>query len=239
MEEPRGAVARTCATEREVERADTQGRRRNIDTTRERAVARPRMVPCAERPRAICTGAWDEPVAADPPPRRTGLPGVVRGAARGAAHGPVPGSCRRGPQSARAVCASRDVAGLRRGDRARGGHPDRVSRLVLYGGFARGWRVRARPREVQTAEAVLTLARHGWGTAQPTFRQILTSLFFPGASAELMAAFNELQRRTPSPENAARLGHAIGDFDVTAPAWSRLVTELQRFLAGPSAAASI
>src|SRR6266542_590377 len=101
MEEPRGAVARTCATEREVERADTQGRRRDIDTTRERAVARPRMVPGAERPRAICTGAWDEPVAADPPPRRTGLPGVVRGAARGAAHGPVPGSCRRGPQSAR------------------------------------------------------------------------------------------------------------------------------------------
>ena len=87
---------------------------------------------------------------------------------------------------------------------------------MLYGGFARGWRVRARPREVQTAEAVLTLARHGWGTAQPTFRQILTSLFFPGASAELMAAFNELQRRTTSPENAARLGHAIGDFDVTA-----------------------
>lgn len=93
--------------------------------------------------------------------------------------------------------------------------PERVSRLVLYGGFARGWRVRGKPREVQTAEAVLTLARHGWGTAQPTFRQLFTSLFFPGASAELMAAFNELQRRTASPENAAGLGHAIGDFDVT------------------------
>ena len=93
--------------------------------------------------------------------------------------------------------------------------PERVSRLVLYGGFARGWRVRGKPREVQTAEAVLTLARHGWGAAQPAFRQLFTSLFFPGASAELMAAFNELQRRTASPENAARLGQAIGDLDVT------------------------
>ncbi|HYQ81395.1 MAG TPA: alpha/beta fold hydrolase [Anaeromyxobacteraceae bacterium] len=95
-------------------------------------------------------------------------------------------------------------------------HPERVSRLVLYGGFARGWRTRARPREIQTAEAVLTLMRHGWGTAQPTFRQLFTSLFFPGANAELMAAFNELQRRTASPENAARLGDAVGDFDVAA-----------------------
>jgi DNA-binding SARP family transcriptional activator/pimeloyl-ACP methyl ester carboxylesterase len=95
-------------------------------------------------------------------------------------------------------------------------HPERVTRLVLYGGFARGWRARGKPREVQTAQAVLTLARHGWGTAQPTFRQLFTSLFFPGASAELMAAFNELQRRTASPENAARLGEAIGDLDVTA-----------------------
>ena len=95
-------------------------------------------------------------------------------------------------------------------------HPERVTRLVLYGGFARGWRVRGRPREVETAEAVLTLARHGWGTVQPTFRQLFTSLFFPGATPEQMAAFNELQRRTTSPENAARLGHAIGDFDVSA-----------------------
>lgn len=95
-------------------------------------------------------------------------------------------------------------------------HPERVTRLVLYGGFARGWRVRGGPREIEAAEATLTLARHGWGMAQPAFRQIFTSLFFPGASAEQKAAFDDLQRRTASPENAARLGHAIGDFDVSA-----------------------
>jgi pimeloyl-ACP methyl ester carboxylesterase/DNA-binding SARP family transcriptional activator len=95
-------------------------------------------------------------------------------------------------------------------------HPERVSRLVLYGGFARGWRVRGRPREIQTADAMFTLARHGWGMAHPAFRQLFTSLFFPGASPEQMAAFNELQRRTTSPENAGRLGHVLGDLDVTA-----------------------
>lgn len=95
-------------------------------------------------------------------------------------------------------------------------HPERVSRLVLYGGYAQGWHVRGDPQELELEEAMLTLVAHGWGRPDPAFRQLFTSLFFPGATLEQMNAFNELQRRSTSPENAVRLERAFGDLDVVA-----------------------
>jgi pimeloyl-ACP methyl ester carboxylesterase len=94
-------------------------------------------------------------------------------------------------------------------------HPELVSRLILFGGFARGFRRRGDSELVARAEALITLMRPGWGADNPAFRQIFTSLFVPGASSEQMDWFNELQRRTTSPENAARLLSAVGDFDVS------------------------
>jgi pimeloyl-ACP methyl ester carboxylesterase/DNA-binding winged helix-turn-helix (wHTH) protein len=84
-------------------------------------------------------------------------------------------------------------------------HPERVSKLVLYGGFARGRRVRGTPVDVEQAEAMLTLMRTGWGQENPAFRQVFTSLFVPGGTREQMDWFNELQRKTTSPENAVRI----------------------------------
>lgn len=94
-------------------------------------------------------------------------------------------------------------------------HPGRVSHLVLLGGFVQGWRARGKPREIEATEAVVTLIERGWGRSNPAFRQVFTSFFFPRASREQMDAFNELQRRSSSPANAARLTRAIGDFDVS------------------------
>jgi DNA-binding winged helix-turn-helix (wHTH) protein/pimeloyl-ACP methyl ester carboxylesterase len=94
-------------------------------------------------------------------------------------------------------------------------HPERVSHLVLYGGFARGRRRRGSEQEVQTSDAVLTLMRQGWGQDNPAFRQMFTSLFIPGGSMEQMQWYNDLQRITTSPENAIRLRRASDDIDVT------------------------
>jgi pimeloyl-ACP methyl ester carboxylesterase len=94
-------------------------------------------------------------------------------------------------------------------------HPERVSHLVLYSGFARGKRKRGSPKDIEQADAVLTLIRQGWGQENPAFRQIFTSLFIPGATAEQVQWFNELQQRTTSPENAARIRRAVDDIDVT------------------------
>jgi DNA-binding winged helix-turn-helix (wHTH) protein/pimeloyl-ACP methyl ester carboxylesterase len=94
-------------------------------------------------------------------------------------------------------------------------HPERVSHLVLYGGFVLGRRLRS-AQDVAGSEAMLTLMRQGWGRDNPAFRQMFTSLFVPGASLEQMQWYNELQRRTTSGDNAVRLRAVSDEFDVTA-----------------------
>lgn len=95
-------------------------------------------------------------------------------------------------------------------------HPERVSGLVLYGGYAQGWRARGDPDEIAQREAILVLMRDGWGQESPMFREMFASSFVPGASREQMAEFSELQRRTVTPRNAIRLQHAFSTIDVTA-----------------------
>jgi pimeloyl-ACP methyl ester carboxylesterase/DNA-binding SARP family transcriptional activator len=92
-------------------------------------------------------------------------------------------------------------------------YPERVSGLVLYGGYVSGWARRGAAARA-AGEAMLTLALHGWGRHHAAFRQLFTSLFCPGATLEQMQAFNELQRESASPENAVRLARAIGEIDV-------------------------
>jgi pimeloyl-ACP methyl ester carboxylesterase/DNA-binding SARP family transcriptional activator len=93
-------------------------------------------------------------------------------------------------------------------------HPGRVRRLVLYGGYPTGWRVRASKEEIEVREAMIALTRVGWGRDIPAFRQLFTSLFFPDAAVGDMEWFNELQRLSASAENAIRLQEAFGLIDV-------------------------
>jgi class 3 adenylate cyclase/pimeloyl-ACP methyl ester carboxylesterase len=94
-------------------------------------------------------------------------------------------------------------------------HPERVSRLILFGGFARGPFKRG-AAEKERAEALITLMKHGWGQDNPAFRQVFTSAFMPDATQEQMQWFNELQRRSASPDNAVRLRNAVCEFEVSA-----------------------
>jgi DNA-binding SARP family transcriptional activator len=93
-------------------------------------------------------------------------------------------------------------------------HPERVSRLILYGTFAEGARIRADSATIEKHEAVVTLTQQGWAQNNPAFRQILTSLLLPDASAEEMGWFNELQRKSASATNAAALLQSLGYVDV-------------------------
>ena len=93
-------------------------------------------------------------------------------------------------------------------------HPERVTHLVLYGGYALGWRARANPEEIARREAMLTLVKQGWGQDNPAFRQLFTSLFLPDGTPEQMQWFNDLQRVSTSPENATRLQKILSDINV-------------------------
>ena len=83
-------------------------------------------------------------------------------------------------------------------------HPERVSHLIVYGGYARG--AAARPGyDAEEDRALLTLMRKGWGRETPAFRQVFTSQFYrEDTDPELLAHFNEMQRASADPETAAR-----------------------------------
>jgi pimeloyl-ACP methyl ester carboxylesterase/DNA-binding CsgD family transcriptional regulator len=95
-------------------------------------------------------------------------------------------------------------------------HPERVSRLVLYGTYARGRLMRdPSPSDREHAQLMISLIRMGWGQGKPTFRRLYTTLFIPDATAEQMEWFDELQRVTTDPEMAVRIRNARNVDDVT------------------------
>ena len=95
-------------------------------------------------------------------------------------------------------------------------HPERVSHLILYGGFARGAYVRAKDElELQKAKALSSLIRTGWGDDSPAYRQLFSSLFMPGATHEQLEKFAERQRLTTTPECAYRYFETTRSLDVT------------------------
>jgi len=98
-------------------------------------------------------------------------------------------------------------------------HPERVSSLVLLGAYARGSMKRdPTPAQLSEARALLDLVQVGWGRDNPAFRQLFTSLFIPGGTPEQIDWFNELERLTISPADAARAMAAFGQIDVTVDA---------------------
>jgi pimeloyl-ACP methyl ester carboxylesterase len=94
-------------------------------------------------------------------------------------------------------------------------HPDRVSCLVLLGGYAKGWRAHGNERVIASTTAFATLTRQGWGRQNPAFRQVFTSLAMPDATREEMDAYNELQRLSSSAQLAGDMLETVGDFDVS------------------------
>jgi pimeloyl-ACP methyl ester carboxylesterase/DNA-binding CsgD family transcriptional regulator len=95
-------------------------------------------------------------------------------------------------------------------------HPEKVTHLILYGAYARGRLLRSNsPELLQEAETLLDLMRIGWGQDNPAFRQVFATLFMPEATEDQMIWFDELMRRTTSPQNAIRFEEAFFSLDVT------------------------
>jgi pimeloyl-ACP methyl ester carboxylesterase/DNA-binding CsgD family transcriptional regulator len=83
-------------------------------------------------------------------------------------------------------------------------HPHRVKQMILYGGYARGAFRRGAPDAERAFRAMIDLARVAWSSSNPTFRQVYTSRFIPGATAEQLQWFNDLCLKTAP-------GHVVAD----------------------------
>lgn len=95
-------------------------------------------------------------------------------------------------------------------------HPERVSQLILMGGFASSYFTTGKvdDRIAQEAQTLLKVVELGWGSGSPAFRQVFVSKFLPDASAEQGRAFDELQRATVTPQMAVRYLNAMFNINV-------------------------
>lgn len=94
-------------------------------------------------------------------------------------------------------------------------HPDRVSRLVLYGTYIRGFSLSdPTPAQRKEAELARELMRVAWGKDNSSFRQLYTTWFIPEGTPEQVSWFNDLQRVSCSPENAVRMEMGFHEIDV-------------------------
>jgi len=94
-------------------------------------------------------------------------------------------------------------------------HPERVSQLVLVGGYARGRLARATTDEEREEAALdLQIGRVAWRRDDPAFRQVFAAQFLPDESRDLWNAFNDLQRATTSTANVTRFLDTFATIDV-------------------------
>jgi pimeloyl-ACP methyl ester carboxylesterase/DNA-binding CsgD family transcriptional regulator len=97
-------------------------------------------------------------------------------------------------------------------------HPERVTRLILYG-TACGRPVEFDDERWAEEQTWRSMIRVGWAKEDPVFRRVFTRKFIPGATDEQMEWFDELQRMATSPQNAveSRAGRQAVDIQHELP----------------------
>jgi DNA-binding winged helix-turn-helix (wHTH) protein/pimeloyl-ACP methyl ester carboxylesterase len=93
-------------------------------------------------------------------------------------------------------------------------HPHRVSKLVLFGGYALGRNRRQSSQDTEEGQAFLTMGRHGWGDDRLLFARAFLSFFLPAGTPEQLRSFIELQRIAIDGRTTAKLAQAVDDIDI-------------------------
>jgi len=93
-------------------------------------------------------------------------------------------------------------------------HPERVSKLILLGGYAQGRNMRDSEAEKEKARVFLSLMQQGWGDEHSAFMRAFASIFIPNGSPEQIKWFADLQRITTSAQNAVRIRNACDAIDI-------------------------
>ncbi len=93
-------------------------------------------------------------------------------------------------------------------------HPERISKLILYGGYAQGRNRSGDATDREKGQALLALMRQGWGAEGSAFMRAFSSIYLPNGTADQIRWFSDMQRMATSGEIAARLRAACDDIDV-------------------------
>ena len=109
-------------------------------------------------------------------------------------------------------------------------HPERVSRLILYGGYARGRRMRGSQQEIEQSDAILTLMREGWGQENPAFRHDI----HVAVHSRRHRRADAMVQRPAAQDHIAGERHAHSPGDGRASTSADLLPQVQRPDPGPA-----
>jgi len=94
-------------------------------------------------------------------------------------------------------------------------HPERVSHLILLGGYTHGLMHRnPSPKSLQWHEAIVKLVELGWGQRDAAVQQFFTAQMIPDATPAQVHALNEQQRLSCTAERAVAILRARVALDV-------------------------
>ena len=94
-------------------------------------------------------------------------------------------------------------------------NPNKVSHLILIGGFSRGKGQRGDPSYQEKSKMEQTMILSGWENENPAFRQYFTTSMIPEGSKEQMDSFNNIMKIATSAKNAAKISSVNDQIDVS------------------------
>lgn len=94
-------------------------------------------------------------------------------------------------------------------------HPERVSRLVLYGSYPQGIYTTSNTSAIKLAQGMEEMIRHGWGVDVPAYQELFAKLLMPEGGADYHNWLCEQQRRSAGAATAARLFNVFQSFNIS------------------------
>jgi pimeloyl-ACP methyl ester carboxylesterase len=94
--------------------------------------------------------------------------------------------------------------------------PSRVKRIITVGGYDRGVAHRPKPDGgPETVETFASIMRTGWGSDDPSFRNVFSSQFLPSSSKEELDWFSNFQKLSSSPDIAEKNYRFFANMDLS------------------------
>ena len=94
-------------------------------------------------------------------------------------------------------------------------NPQKVSHLILLGGYSKGRAKRNDPNYQANSTMEQNMILSGWENENPAFRQFFASSMIPEASKEQMDVFNNICKIATSAKNAAKISLVNDNIDVS------------------------
>lgn len=93
-------------------------------------------------------------------------------------------------------------------------YPDRIDRMVLYGGFTKGRAYRGQLPGQMDEDTALAMVRAGWGQPGSAFLKAFSTIFMPDATPDQIAEFVLMQVESADAETAVSLRRVVDRFVV-------------------------